>query len=392
MEPDRWSRRRLLATGASLVGSLAGCVAPFAGTQEDPDPVVVDADTWPLWRADPGRTGYNPATAGPSRGDVRWSLQTGSLGSPVVLGDTIFAGGDAIYALAGTDGMTRWRRTIPFGANSAPAIADDTVYATSKFALYAIDVANGDTRWIKQNGVWRHHSPTATADALYVGSTKIKYSTDFEARVLALDPRDGSQRWQADTGSNILPPFTPAVGEGRVYVGRDRVYALDAADGTRQWTFDAPDLSAFSDVVATDEAVYVAGVRPSGGVPDGAVIALDAADGTQRWRIDTDLSPSSPAVAEGSVYVTSDAVYALDATDGTVQWTFDSNRFVTASPTATDRHVYIASVDGVVRALDVRDGTTRWRVPTIGAVLTAPAVVDGAVYVGSGNGNVIAIG
>jgi outer membrane protein assembly factor BamB len=122
----------------------------------------------------------------------------------------------------------------------------------------------------------------------------------------------------------------------------------------------------------------------------------------------TILELSSPAVANGVVYVGSDdhKVYAFDAA-GTTNcsgspksctplWTATTGDFVGSSPTVANGVVYVGSDDHKVYAFDAA-GTTNcsgspktcaplWTATTGGAVRASPAVANGTLFVGSQDG------
>ena len=105
---------------------------------------------------------------------------------------------------------------------------------------------------------------------------------------------------------------------GVVYIGSydGNVYALYAATGQELWHFTTEGL----------------GIPPCGherrrliGSYDGNVYALGAATGEELWHFTTEWYVlSSPAVANGVVYVGSDDgnVYALNAATGEELWQF----------------------------------------------------------------------
>ena len=63
--------------------------------------------------------------------------------------------------------------------------------------------------------------------------------------------------------------------------------------------------------------------------------------------------PSSPAVANGVVYVGSDDnnTYALDATTGAKLWNYTTGGWVPSSPAVANGIVYVQSCDGYVYAI-----------------------------------------
>lgn len=364
---------------AGLTGALAGCARPTGG-------VVAG---WPLWRRDPARTGFNPEATGPVEGRLAWTVRLGEGAGPAIAADeAVFVGGTSLAALDGLTGRVRWRHPMFRAALESPAIAAGRLYAVGRSSFLALDADGGERRWSETNDIWQYHGPMVANGRLYVPMTKVKYSTAFDARVVALD-LDGDVRWRTPVGSNVLPPFAVAVDGDRLYAGRDRVYALDARSGTREWTFDDDTITAFGDPVVAGDTVYAAATRRSDGVPTGTLYALDADDGSERWRVETALSPTPPAVTSDGLYLGADRVLALGF-DGSIRWEYGGNQFVAASPSVADGTVYLGSIDGRVVALDANDGSERWTNSTPGSLLHAPAVIGDRMYLSSVDGYLMA--
>ncbi|MFC6757776.1 MULTISPECIES: PQQ-binding-like beta-propeller repeat protein [Haloarcula] len=125
------------------------------------------------------------------------------------------------------------------------------------------------------------------------------------------------------------------------------------------------------------------GHRPDGTGP--------TAEGTETWRVETD-GPvrSSPAVVDGSVYVSSvdGVVYAL-GDGGRVRWNTEIGQAGISSPAVVDGTVHVGGSDGLY-ALAAADGSEEWQVDTPGPVTSSPTVVDDAVYVGDNEGTLLA--
>lgn len=102
---------------------------------------------------------------------------------------------------------------------------------------------------------------------------------------------------------------------------------------------------------------------------------------------------SSPAVANGVVYVGSDNghFFALNASTGAYLWSYFLGDSVRSSPAVANGVVYIGSGDSKVYALNTSTGAFLWRYATGGDVQSSPAVANGVVYVGSSDGNVYAL-
>lgn len=356
--------------GASGVGSLAGCLAPIASG--------VSGTDWPQFRYDPARTGYNPGTAGPSdEVTEQWSFQTDdrSVSTPAVVGGTVFVNSDSFAAIDARDGASKWAKGVFHRSGTAPAVAEDAVFVASKFALWSLSAEDGTERWNVTYGNRQFDAPAVENGTLYIVSTASQ--VPFEASLHALSTDDGTERWRTPVGELTLPPFVPAVADGTVYVGKEKLFAIDAEDGSHLWTADPG--GTFGTPAVVDGTVYV-GSRQGDNL--GAVFAFDAEDGTEQWRFDTGKSAKSLAVADSEVYVASDSVFSLLTEDGSERWRLDSNRYVLASPSVTQERVYLGGLLGTVRALDRDDGSEAWSVETQGVVFSSPSAVEDAVYVG----------
>ena len=115
------------------------------------------------------------------------------------------------------------------------------------------------------------------------------------------------------------------------------------------------------------------------------------------WRRATNASKegvnSSPAVADGSVYVGSDdgRLWAFSARSGAVRWSARTGGPIRSSPAVVGNTVYIGSDDGRIYALATRTGRVRWSRALGGRVTGSPLVVDGRVFIGSRGGRFYAL-
>jgi len=126
---------------------------------------------------------------------------------------------------------------------------------------------------------------------------------------------------------------------------------------------------------------------------------------------------SSPAVADGVVYITSldGQLYAIDEETGKEKWRFKSRMPIASSPAVAGGTIYFVSSTGALAAIDLETGKPRWvfateferkfeaknlhgypsasqTIPDAWDLFTSsPAVVNGSVYFGSGDGNVYAV-
>jgi hypothetical protein len=125
------------------------------------------------------------------------------------------------------------------------------------------------------------------------------------------------------------------------------------------------------------------------------VAGSNALSGKLTWSFTTGAAVlSSPAVANGTVYVGSDDnnTYALNANNGTKLWSFTTGNEVLSSPAVANGVVYVGSEDSSLYALNATTGKVTWNYTTGNEVLSSPAVANGTVYVGSYDDNAYAIG
>ncbi len=144
------------------------------------------------------------------------------------------------------------------------------------------------------------------------------------------------------------------------------------------WTYPAVGVIASSPAVA-DGIVYV-------GSDDKSLYALDARSGKQLWSFATGGAIfSSPAVANGIVYIGSDdkSLYALDARPGSKLWSFATGGGIFSSPAVANGIVYVGSLDHSLYALDARSGKQLWSFATGDRIFSSPTVANGIVYIGS---------
>jgi outer membrane protein assembly factor BamB len=143
----------------------------------------------------------------------------------------------------------------------------------------------------------------------------------------------------------------------------------------------------YSSPAVADGVVYV-------GSDDGNIDAVNAGTGALLWEFTTaGAVTSSPAVANGMVFAGSEDgnVYALDSSRGAKLWQFTTGAAVDSSPAVANGVVYIGSEDHFVYALNASTGALLWRFATGAPVYSSPAVANGAVYIGSDDNNVYAL-
>ena len=152
--------------------------------------------------------------------------------------------------------------------------------------------------------------------------------------------------------------------------------------GILKWSFQAGD-RVYSSPAVADGIVYI-------GSDDSRVYALDAETGAEVWHYTTGGRVlGSPAVSEGAVFVGSydKNIYALDRDTGMLLWSFPTGGWVTSSPTVVGDVVYSGSLDDKLYAIDAVTGTEIWNA-SFGespSVYSSPAVSGGVLYVSGGD-------
>ncbi len=208
--------------------------------------------------------------------------------------------------------------------------------------------------------------------------------------VYALNPSNGSVKWDFNTGGGIFERLI--VVEGTVYVDSDgdRVYAIDASTGNLKWSFNATNSESYYrhySVVIGEGLVYI-NVQYEG------LYALDMATGSVKWSFfeyNTRGGATYPLLSDESVYVSvGNKFYALDQMTGKVQWSFTENYSspinapVFFTTTVFEKTVFLASYDqydyGQIYALDKVSGLRKWDVAT-GKEMGYMTISNGLLYV-----------
>ncbi len=341
-----------------------------------------------------------------------------------------------------------WRARIGEGLGKKylrlkPAIVADRIIAADGYGhVEARDRFSGKRLWATQtheldegflssfNFIDRK-DPSFISGGVGVGEGLVLLgSTDGE--VIALAVADGSLRWIAKLGSEVLA--TPAAARGRVYAQTidGRLLALDAENGDVLWTYDNQvpilTLRGTSSPVVADGIVYA-------GFASGKVMALRATNGEPIWEhrvmlpegrselermVDVD---TQPLIMPGAVYVGSyqgrvkgltrregrvqweheistyldlaegigllyavddeDIITAIDMSTGEVAWTQDAFRLRRLSPPlAFSNYIVVGDSDGYVHVIAQRDGRLmgRRKLDDKG-VRSGMVVADGTLYV-----------
>ncbi|GHD97964.1 protein kinase domain-containing protein [Streptomyces alanosinicus] len=280
-------------------------------------------------------------------GSRRWKVRLGDgVGSPVATRHGVYCvvdfrtGNLRRLTAVSPSGSPLWTRTLGDRAYAVPVLLGDDVLVsiggTDAGGLRRYG-ADGSTRWTVTTPAGPTGTPVVTADAVYTGS--------YGDALLALDARDGSQKWKVPAGTDVTA--LALVGSTLFTDAAALRQGFRITDGRRLWRSEA----------YTDGALTGAGRSLAVGTEPGTVYAVRAADGSKAWDhpIEGEADEPRAVVAGGTVYARfSDRVRALDL-NGRTRWTADlghSSGDDQHTPLIRGRRLYIPSGTGIA-AVDV---------------------------------------
>jgi outer membrane protein assembly factor BamB len=339
--------------------------------------------SWPFFRYDYLRTGFNPhATARPPF-SVAWKrglFRDGYLEAPAVTADgvLVYASygkrfGSDLFAVDAMNGRLLWHKHYRHPANFAGSagIAGGRVYITSHDGnLRVYELRSGRFAW-KMKVAPAESPPIVAGDLVYFGdgppggdgtfravntrthrvrwehrasgtissgaalTSSTAYFASYGGSVYAVDRFTGRLRWrtavQGPSGGSVPFYSTPAVGDGKVVVGGNdgSVYALDARTGAQRWRYDAGGY-VYASAAIWHGRVFI-------GDFGGGFHALSLSTGARLWSQGIGPIRGSATVIRGLVYISSlrpARTYAYDARSGRQVWAFEDGQF---SPVIADR-------------------------------------------------------
>ncbi len=369
-------RRRVLQSLGLVAVGLAGCSDTTGDGSGSPQPTVTDTDT-----TTPG-TGTPTETNSSLPDRAEWRVETAVSPRRVVASDGVLYVGtsgldsdkrESAALAVSPDGTVQWRTKTGQRNGTIAGVRDGEVYAISgdltrdllhgqNYRLHALDAADGSTSWVwAPHKSYKFFSPVGIDDrSVFVGTHDDALSDSGET-LYAIDRRDGTVRWNVETGdvmAGVVTGHTVLVGD------TGAVEAFLADDGESRWRYEYEEIGNQSPAVFGD--LVLAGDR--------TVHALDVADGTERWTYGRDVTISSWLPVSETLFVGGDRIAALDRS-GSERWTYDEGGHVWDAITTRDT-LYAGSQQALF-ALDRSSGTERWRVETDADYPHPVGVVDG---------------
>ena len=288
-----------------------------------------------------------------------------------------------VYVAGGGQPVGELKWTFATGGEfmSSPAIAAGVGYfASSDGNLYAVDLEAGEEKWRLEIGHLGWSSPAVAAGLVLVGSQ--------DANLYAVDLQTGQVRWAFKSGGIIRS--SPAISDAIVYFTSEDgyLYAVDLLTGQEKWQFNAGTEAGSSSPAIADGVVYVG----SGDYVHISLYAVDLRTGLERWKFtesdaplvaDARIHPGSPSLGEGlAVIRRTDYVYAIDLETGQERWKFRTKPSSFSAQAIDNGVVNFGATDGPVGfvfGLDAQTGDEVWRFET-GRDPLSPSIAAGVAY------------
>ena len=190
---------------------------------------------------------------------LAWSYRTKGTfltGSPVIVDGVVYAGtrdenGDgnsAVHAVSLATGKKLWSYSVPSSVHGSVAVSDGLVYVpTLRGSLFAVDARTGKLKWRNDpepapegnNQRTYGYYGVTVADGKVLFPYQTRFGEAAAGLLLALDAKTGQRMWASPMAGNTMSDGTPAVADGRVYVGNQDgsvVIAYDLKTGAKLWT------------------------------------------------------------------------------------------------------------------------------------------------------------
>lgn len=295
-------------------------------------------------------------------------------------------------ASAGPSNFTlAWNFTTKGSVISSPSVADGIVYVGSQDKnIYALGAWSG-------NLLWKFATQGAIESSPAVANGKVFTGGD-DGYVYCLNAYNGELIWKTFVNGSL--PYTygslvlkssPAVIDGKVYVGSldGCLYAINIVNGAIEWKAQTGGPILSSPAVANG-AVYFTSEEPDAG----SLYKLDVATGEVVWkkRLPYEFQFTggnemigSPSVAAGFVFASSNlrTYYGINETTGDFVWTFTdpaAQEFIVSSPIYVDGKLFVIDKFSIA-CLDATNGTTLWSFFTGDELYVSPSYADGKLYI-----------
>jgi eukaryotic-like serine/threonine-protein kinase len=371
---------------------------------------VATAESWPMFRGNPGLTGISPAKL-PNTLSLLWSYKTGGpvKSSAAIVGGKVFVGSDdkKLHCIDLKSGQGIWTVATEGEIESSPLVLDGMVFKTSAEGrysgamvyvgsadggLYAVDAENGKVMWTFKTDDKILGAPNWVAapksELGESGDSKWVLAGSYDYKLYCFDAKTGKTNWTFETGNYING--APAVADGRtVFGGCDALlHVISLKDGEKVKQVEAGAYIAGSGAYEANQ-FYV-------GHYENEFLRADLEKGEIKWKFKDRAFPyfSSPALTKNRVIFggRDKRLHCVNKENGEEVWSFPTRGKVDSSPVVAGDKVVVGSEDGSLYLVALADGKRLWSYEVGQPITASPAVVNGIVVVGSEDGSVYAFG
>jgi eukaryotic-like serine/threonine-protein kinase len=351
---------------------------------------LTTAESWPMFRGNPGLTGVSPAGLSNSL-SLLWTYKAGGpvKSSAAIVGGKVFIGSDDqhLHCIDLKTGRKIWTLATEGPIESSPLVLDQLVYVgSSDGSLYAADITSGKVAWSYKT----EDKILGAPNWLVAPDNKSKWilAGSYDYRLYCFDALTGKTNWTFETGNYING--TPAVADGKtVFGGCDALlHVISLKDGKKIKEVDAGAYIAGSGAFEENK-FYV-------GHYENEFLCADLDAGKIVWKFKDRAFPyfSSPALTKDRVIFggRDKKLHCVKKDGGDEIWAFNTRGKVDSSPVVVGNKVVVGSEDGNLYMVSLEDGHQIWSYEIGQSITSSPAVVNGLVVVGSEDGNVYAFG
>ncbi|MFN6107872.1 MAG: PQQ-binding-like beta-propeller repeat protein [Planctomycetaceae bacterium] len=321
-----------------------------------------------------------------------------------------------------------WKQTIPGKGWSSPVVVGGQVYLTTavpegeedppaqSLRVMCLDEASGRVEWsqelFQQPAGQRVHPKNSHASATPISDGQRLY-VHFGTWGTACLERDGTVVWKT-TALKYQPVHgnggSPVLFEDLLIINCDGadaqfVVALDRRDGTEKWRYNRGLEPVKGFAFCTPLLVEVEGRTQVISSGADAVVGLVPQTGEEIWKVRYKGGYSvvpRPVTGQGMVFVCtgydSPTLLAIrlagargDVTDSHLAWKLTKRVPLNPSPLLINELLYLVSDDGVMSCVEAGSGETVWQQRIGGAYSSSPTWANGRIYVQSEEGETLVI-
>lgn len=339
-----------------------------------------------------------------SKKNILWQVSIPKHGynSPVINGRNVFiTGADKsareLYCFDVYTGELKWTvkaDKIPGSPSTMPKVNADTGLAASTVATNGTQVCaifatgdvvcadmEGNRLWAKNIGLPDNHYGYASSLLMYGNELIIQYQNNSNAKILALNAKNGNQLWSKATKDKIAwsSPIIASLGgkPALVVMGNPAIAAYNPGNGAELWRVECMSGEVGASPAASNGLVF-------GASEYAKCIAIDGATGETVWEASDFLPECSSLCATKNLVFCATSygmVCAYDAKTGELRKEHDLTTPFYSSPVVVDGKVYLFSNSGKAYIFSAGDFSLITSFETGEKTFATPAFTDGMMVV-----------